>query len=113
MVPIGEHLDQISSIVAIAGENEIGCIQAIQDFSRDCVVFDQTVMRDIACMNDDVRLRTHCIDMVDAGFELGRSRRLVTRKMAVGELNDPHVGAVVPPLPTGLDVRTSLDRIPV
>lgn len=89
---VGKGLDQVAPIVSIAGDDEIGGGQPVQQPLRLLVVFDKAIMRDITSMNDDVGLRPQAIDMQDAGFELGRSRRLVTRQVTVGDLNDPHIG---------------------
>lgn len=57
MVPVGEYTDQMIPVVSIAGQDEIGCRQPIQQPLRHRVLFDKAVMRDIAGMNDDVGLR--------------------------------------------------------
>lgn len=77
MMAIGEDLDQLMPVVTIASENEIGRVEIVQQLSRDVIFFAKTVMRNIARMNNDVRLRICRIDVLNAGLKISSSPRVV------------------------------------
>ena len=90
MAAVGEDPGEVPPVVAIAGQNEIRCRQAVEQRPHGPVFLDAPVVGNIAGMDDGVGLRLQAVDPGDAGFEIGRALRPVVGDVGVGEMDDPH-----------------------